>query len=450
MKRLFYSLGLMVALTVVFTACKKNQDTVTPQEQDADLKAANSCVKIQDGTLVYPANHYLEGEPLETGFDIFGYNYQARIFNGLYANIYLGRDGFPPYEGDDDTYLADNPAAENHWAWPYRNDDVMMKWNDAWISNKDCDGDGSLDRHNGFDTYSGSGAWLTNHISGTYMVDGNDCDRNYFTKIIAAPADAYTDNGYWYNADGTEIGPVIWGAFATIQTVENDPCAGLNGMQYNSPDHSGLGDWGSTPTCEPAFFQGFETDYEGWFENGGTISVGGGQAVFIGDAPFTRFDGYSDTWTGTWSAEIDVYLDPNWTNGQGFDYSVAANGTDNAHQRDFIFHVSKDISDNVLYVGASNNSNSSARQDLETINHYEVTSAGWYTLQHVFRDNEGVLAVDLNLLGSNGDVLFTETRSDVADLIPGVVGGNRYGWFVFNTIDGGITVDNTKLFRGCN
>ncbi len=35
----------------------------------------------------------------------------------------------------------------------------------------------------------------------------------------------------------------IWGAFAIIQEVENDPCAGVHGLQYNSPDHSGFGGW---------------------------------------------------------------------------------------------------------------------------------------------------------------------------------------------------------------
>ncbi|MFW9878953.1 MAG: hypothetical protein ACFFG0_38230, partial [Candidatus Thorarchaeota archaeon] len=93
---------------------------------------------------------------------------------------------------------------------------LMMKWNDAWLSNKDCDGDKLLDRHYGFDSYIGSGAWLTNHDVGVNE-DGNRW--TYFVKIIAAPADAYKDGGVWYTADGTEIGPVIWGSFAVIQQV---------------------------------------------------------------------------------------------------------------------------------------------------------------------------------------------------------------------------------------
>lgn len=119
-----------------------------------------------------------------------------------------------------------------------------MKWNDAWLSNQDCNGDGLLDRHYGFTSYSGSGAWLTNHQSGEYGdVEGNTCKWNYFVKIVAAPGDATPEEGVLYAADGTEIGPVIWGAFAIIQQVENDPCAGIHGVQYISPDHPGLGGW---------------------------------------------------------------------------------------------------------------------------------------------------------------------------------------------------------------
>jgi len=109
-----------------------------------------------------------------------------------------------------------------------------MKWNDAWISNKDCDGDELLDRYYGHDTYSGSGAWLTNHQSGEYVGgDGEICKWNYFVKIVAPPADAEKNVGdVWYTAEGVEIGPAIWGAFAVIQEVENDPCADLHGLQY--------------------------------------------------------------------------------------------------------------------------------------------------------------------------------------------------------------------------
>jgi hypothetical protein len=213
-----------------------------------------------------------------------------------------------------------------------------------------------------------------------------------------------------------------------------------------------------------AWEQGFEGDASGWFDassggNGGITRVASGtngiasaagawHALVAGDAasaPFSRFDGYRDTWFGSWTAEIDVYLDPAWAAGEGFDYSVAANGSDGNHQRDFIFHVTKDISTGMLLVAGSNNTNFATRQDLETINHYEVTAPGWYTLQHVFRDQGGALAVDLNLLDSGGNVLFTETRVTAADLIPAEVGGNRYAWFTVVDVTGELAVDQHQL-----
>jgi hypothetical protein len=177
----------------------------------------DACTTIKDGTLLAS-----DGTPLVLGYDQWGYNYQAHLFNGYYCDAYRDAD----------------------WCQPYKDIKLSMKWNDAWLSNKDCDGDGKLDRHYGFDSYIGSGAWETNHQSGEYEGDdGKICKWNYFVKIIAAPADATAVDGIWYAADGTEIGPVIWGAFAIIQQVENDPCAGIHGVQYLSPDHAGFGGW---------------------------------------------------------------------------------------------------------------------------------------------------------------------------------------------------------------
>lgn len=173
------------------------------------------CVTIQDGVIVAST-----GELLTTGCDEFGYNYQAHMFNGRYC---------------DYDRVVGGAYCEVH---------LSMKWNDAWLSNKDCDGDGLLDRYFGFDSYIGSGAWLTNHQSGTYVgEDGKEHKWTYFVKIVAAPEDAYVVDGIWYAADGTEIGPVIWGSFATIQQVENNPEAGVHGIQYRSPAGPGLGKW---------------------------------------------------------------------------------------------------------------------------------------------------------------------------------------------------------------
>jgi len=174
---------------------------------------SKDCVTIQDGILKTS-----DGEVIVPGYDEYGYNYQAHQYVGYYDNY--SRPADPVDEGDR----------------------LMMKWNDAWLSNKDCDKDGKLDRHYGFDSYIGSGAWLTNHQSGTYEdVNGKIVKWSYFCKIVAVPADATAIDGIWYAADGTEIGPVIWGAFAIIQEISNDPGTGDHGKLYLSPAGPGFG-----------------------------------------------------------------------------------------------------------------------------------------------------------------------------------------------------------------
>ncbi len=179
------------------------------------VMAAEECTTIQSGTLLTST-----GEVILPGFDQFGYNYQAHMFNGRYCDFDRVEGGL------------------------YCDVNLVMKWNDAWLSNKDCNGDSKLDRHNGYTSYIGSGAWLTNHQSGTNEGEnGKICKWVYFVKIVAVPADAVLTGDVWYTAGGVEIGPVEWGEFAVIESVYNDPCGGAHGIEYLSPDHAGLGNW---------------------------------------------------------------------------------------------------------------------------------------------------------------------------------------------------------------
>jgi hypothetical protein len=243
MKNVFCVVAIAAVCVLMVAGCRTTSDPVSVAPQATP--AVGNCVTIQNGVVMYSAGHYLAGQPLMTGFDPFGYNYQGMKFKGSYANAYLGRDGYPPYDGDDDAYLAANPGAESTWYWPYRDTFLMMKWNDAWLSNEDCDSDGELDRHYGYPGYQGSGAWLTNHMKGSYVVTAKKgmklCKWTYFVKIVAAPDDATLNSGVWYNAGGVEIGAEIWGDFATVQEVSNDPCAGENGVLYHSPAGPGFG-----------------------------------------------------------------------------------------------------------------------------------------------------------------------------------------------------------------
>ena len=121
-----FRIYLLVAFTVIIVLAACQNPAIAPVaslESDepvfTEMSSISEGTTIKEGILEYSAGHYLEGEPLVLGFDPYGYNYQAHIFKGSYVNAYLGRDGFPPYEGDDETYLTDNPEVENHWAWEF-------------------------------------------------------------------------------------------------------------------------------------------------------------------------------------------------------------------------------------------------------------------------------------------------------------------------------------------
>lgn len=163
-------------------------------------------------------------------------------------------------------------------------------------------------------------------------------------------------------------------------------------------------------------------------------------------APFTNFGGYRTQWNGGWMTSTQVYLDPSWSNGWGFDFSVAATRADGNFLRDFIFHVARDA--NGLWVSGSNTSNWASSGNRLKINQasnpWQVQTAGWYTLEHVFREQAGTLAVDLNFYDSGNSLLWSTTRNNLNDAIP-LVGGNRYGWFTVVTVANGLHVDNVSL-----
>ena len=184
----------------------------------------------------------------------------------------------------------------------------------------------------------------------------------------------------------------------------------------------------------------------------GITSANGAAHAIVGapgaNASFTRFGGYGIDFNGGYTTSLDIYLDPSAIiDGVGFDYSVAANGSDGFHLRDFMFHVGSVSGD--LLVNASNNTdgafNAFKLQNENGGDNYTVASAGWYTFEHVFYDNgSDQLAVDLNLYNDGGSLLYSITRSSAADVVSTVVGGNRYGWFTYNTVSD-LAIDNTRL-----
>jgi hypothetical protein len=199
------------------------------------------------------------------------------------------------------------------------------------------------------------------------------------------------------------------------------------------------------------YFNGFEVDTDGWFENGGTITrvASGTNGVTSAEGDwhaevavgtdftgvFTRWGGYENAFPAEgYVTEIDIYLDMAENAELGtdmrFDYSSAINNPAGTHRRDFIFSVGTDP----LVVGqfamsASNNAPgwpSNPGRDP-----FYVSTTGWYTFRHTFQDNgAGVLEVVMEVLDDSGTVLHSWTLSDPTDVIGTTVGGNRYGWFV--------------------
>lgn len=144
------------------------------------------CVVILVGMMVVPG---MTKNEKERGFDEFGYNYNANIFNGSLDGADRVWDG--TYWGDDpwieefDGYRIEIDVASTH---------LIMKWNDYWFPPEKHDGKGP------------EGGWLTNHFRGTYTdEEGNQWKFNLFYKIV-------------YTGPGSPL----WGNYTVIQTVFTD------------------------------------------------------------------------------------------------------------------------------------------------------------------------------------------------------------------------------------
>jgi hypothetical protein len=168
-------------------------------------------------------------------------------------------------------------------------------------------------------------------------------------------------------------------------------------------------------------------------------------------AVFTRYGGYGGTTfpTDGYTTSLDVYLDTDEsTDREGndeykrFDWSSAINNAQNDHRRDFIIHCGTDLNGNFIF-SASNNAPGDPRNGDSKLRLADKNlGTGWYTLEHTFRNENGLLAVDMRVIyKATGEVLSTWTRRDPTDVIDVTVGGNRYGWLVVNDFDS-LELDN--------
>ncbi len=150
-----------------------------------------------------------------------------------------------------------------------------------------------------------------------------------------------------------------------------------------------------------------------------------------------------------YKTSLDIYLDINggYANDTRVDYSSAINGSNGLHRRDFSFAIGFYIdaiapgAGNRFVVSASNNTPGWPKNPGRSPQ--VISTSGWYKFEHSFRNNGGVLAVDLTIYDAANTPVATWTLSDPSDLMS-IIGGSRYGW-VLNNAFSLLPIDNSAL-----
>ena len=138
------------------------------------------------------------------GFDQYGYNRKARIFNGLASGWCLER------------------GAPANCMGAYSNDKLLMKWNAEW------------DRGNaeGWTDSDGYSAWIDNEWNGAFS-GGSGAVWHYKIKWIGT-----------CGADGTPLpdgGYCIWGQFEVLMDQGKDPSYGPGHIWFAKAIPNGYG-----------------------------------------------------------------------------------------------------------------------------------------------------------------------------------------------------------------
>jgi len=235
------------------------------------------------------------------------------------------------------------------------------------------------------------------------------------------------------------------------QICGNGKCASKCG-QVTKPAvynfNKDLGDWHGPLTRVKSAKGGIKAFDGKWYATMPTFDA---EVVGLANTPFTRWGAYGYFFPeGGFTTSAAIYLDiENATGEQQFDYSSAANRPDCDHRRDFAFSVGrdKDASEPTFCISASNNA---PAWPCDPNRHAtRVTESGWYVFKQIFRDDNGVLAVEFVVTPPSGPDLNFGTLSDPSDTIGagGTVGGNRYSWFVRNDFEA-LAIDATSRLKG--
>ena len=224
----------------------------------------------------------------------------------------------------------------------------------------------------------------------------------------------------------------------------------------------------SNAAAAPLYSNGFEVNTTDW--NGAAVRVPSGtngipssggsfHAQVSGNSgAFTRWGGYNygpgsvPTVFQPYSTSLDIYLNVGggWGNDTRFDFSSAISNAAGGYLQDFIFNGgfyndsdgSPGSGTDRFIISSSNNSQpGSAYAKNPARNPIAISATGWYTFEHVFSDNAGLLNVDMNIFDSSNALVGTW---NFVGAPIGSVGGNRYGWFDFNQFSV-LAFDNAQL-----
>lgn len=290
--------------------------------------------------------------------------------------------------------------------------------------------------------FDGSASYDPDNNPLTYMWDFGDG----YTGSGETPTHSYASAGI-YDVCLTVNDGFVDSEQVCTSAVVYDPTGGFvtGGGWIDSPAGA------VSPIQDIAFFNGFETDIDGWFTpqrapsgtDGITSSSGDYHAESL-DEDFTYWGGYNNTFpTGGYQTSLDIYLDVDagFDNDTRFDWISAISKPDGSHRRDFVFNTGfysdstgPGSGTNRFVISVGNNATrSSSYPKNPGHDPIYIDTTGWYTFVHRFYDNgSGTLAVDLRILDASGNLVKKWTLSDPTDLIGDTVGGNRYGWFATN------------------
>ncbi|HSX39933.1 MAG TPA: hypothetical protein VLI92_05080 [Candidatus Saccharimonadales bacterium] len=209
-----------------------------------------------------------------------------------------------------------------------------------------------------------------------------------------------------------------------------------------------------------SFFNGFEVNTAGWYNNGGTItrvasgtngitSATGAYHAEAQSGVYTDWGGYENVFPSDgYVTQLDVFLDTNVPTGQDarFEISSAIGDPSGNHRRDFVYSVGTNPGNPGQWIMSASN-NSGGWPANPGRDPFVISQSGWYTFRWTFQNNgSGVLDVVMDVLDTGGNMLHMWDLSDPTDIIGTTVGGSRYGWLVDSAFPF-LAFDNTKKYN---